>query len=1670
MPDAPGAHDATHVPNSRPSLRGGRLDPGARVGNRYDIVKWLAQGGMGAVYLAMDTAVSRTVALKIIPRQVGDDPMVRARFLREVKAAAALSHPNIVRLFDVGEEEEFWYYTMEFVNGPSLSQLLKETRRLLPRTAMRLGAQVARALAHAHAAGIVHRDIKPGNVLVIAESPPLKTSTTLTSLRVADGFVEEYRAMLLDFGLARDANDATALTLTGDVLGTPLYMSPEQTAGAKDIDARTDVWSLGTVLYEVVTGVAPFVGESVMEILHKVKSVDPVPPSRLAPDMSRDAETIVLKALEKNPARRYQSAREFADDLERFLRGEAIHARPPSWVYRSMKAAAKRPALSGALGALFLAVAGLSAGLGGPAWVAVKATPPGARVYIDDELRGTAPGTFRVWPATSVRVDVLAEGHEPQKASASVKPWRTIELDPIALRHDSGMLRLDIEPASARVVLSQGDVTVRELEGGRSEVALRNGVYKMTVSAPDYHSHETAFSITPADDAVPGAIRLEHEFGFLEVDADGPGTTLRAYPDTGTPDPSPKTCRLGDIPPAQPAAQAALPVRSLRLDTGTWRLYFTRRSSFPRSCVVRVEAGKTVRLRSWLEEMTRWWVPVNRPIHGGPQAADLYGNGSLEIVFAATDWRVYSLRGMDAIRTWAFESGGANESSVEMGDVDGDGTADCVFCSEDGHVRALGGRNGRPLWDRGFLSAARGIPRVADLDRDGTNEVVFEADGILVCAEGATGNSRWVFPAPGGAEGRCAVAAIDGDDVLDVIVATRNNLVAAVSGKDGHPLWTFVAGGPVYGSPAAADVDGDGIDDIAVASDRLIVLSGRDGHKLWDYPCGSSPASPAFARLDGDPAPDLVVPGGDAAIHALSGRNGSLLWRTPLPGRSRCLPAIADVDSDGTPDAVVSCSDGAIHFLSGRDGKSLWAFETNGPTQSSPLLVDVGGNGSLECAAGSDDGRIWLFAAQPGPARWRFPSTAGGVCSPVLLDADKDGTRDAVLAGPEGIIRMLSAADGRVLWEADATGGIAGTTRLPDVDGDGVPEVLAGLWQPDEHGACIAYSGATGVVLWRASESGPVGSPAATGDIDGDGKADVALGVGPGGNAVVTYGSASGRELRRFSCKVHFLQGLTSGDLDGDGLPELFAGANDNRLRIIGSDGRERFQVDTLHAIESPAAIADLDGDGATDIVFTCLDKRARAVSGKDGRVLWRYDIGAESESGPVIGDLDGDGAPEVVFGANNSSIHAVGGRDGLRRWRFNAGDQVRDTIVVADLDGDRKAEVLAGAWDSRVYVLEGSDGRPRFELDTGREAVNRRPVLEDTDGDGIPETLYLASHRNLARMDIPRRSPIERPDARTARRWARREIWPALAARGDAADPQQGISLAKAFLALGDPARAAAAASNTAAHFPRDPHCRVLLAAAKNDPVALGEALALDPFATFDFALRNGLLDEIASCASSLEPPARPLARAAALLLARRFDEARAALDQLIAGGRRPDLLLLRGHAALLAGDPEAALADWEALERVGGMGSDMRGYVARARSLTADPRKNAIEHARARRWEEAWTWYDRALAKFPDDAATLNEFAWFVATHAWRNDRQPEAPAPTELTAKAVAAAKRALELGPAAQRWEFLDTLGAASWANGEKEAALKAGEEAVSLAPEARKGELARRVGVYRDGVK
>jgi WD40 repeat protein len=413
----------------------------------YEVLGVLGRGGMGVVYRAWQKGLNRPVALKMVHAGAQASPQVLARFRVEAEAVARLQHPNIVQIHEVGQHGGSPFLVLELVEGHSLAQRVVGTPRPAPQAA-ELVETLARAIDSAHRQGVVHRDLTPANVLLTVDGTPKITDFGLAKLVIGGGDLR---------------------TQTGELLGTPSYMAPEQAASQHEaIGTATDVYALGAIFYELLTGHPPFRGATVLETLQMVKTAEPVPPSRLVPGLPRDAETVALKCLQKDPAKRYDSATALADDLRRYQAGEPIVARPVRSPERAWRWCKRNPVVAGlmmAVATLLVAVA-LGATLSAFRFRALSRALELNLYFSDITL------AHRELSADNLRrAQRLLEDCPP-----GLRQWewhylkRLCQVEPVILRAPAGVHSVAFRPDGEQIAAASADGTVKVLDARTGKV------------------------------------------------------------------------------------------------------------------------------------------------------------------------------------------------------------------------------------------------------------------------------------------------------------------------------------------------------------------------------------------------------------------------------------------------------------------------------------------------------------------------------------------------------------------------------------------------------------------------------------------------------------------------------------------------------------------------------------------------------------------------------------------------------------------------------------------------------------------------------------------------------------------------------------------------------------------------------------------------------------------------------------------------------------------------------------------------------------------------------------------------------------------------------------------------------------------------------------------------
>jgi hypothetical protein len=1295
----------------------------ARLGD-FRILREVGRGGMGVVYEAEQISLRRRVALKVLRFGGTPDAEALQRFQREAETVARLHHTNIVPVFAVGCEQGVHYYAMQFIDGQGLDRVAGREPADCPRVA-HWGVQAAEALAHAHARGVIHRDIKPSNLLLDVE-----------------GVV-----WLTDFGLARRADEVT-LTVTGLLVGTPRYMSPEQAAATKrPVDERSDVYSLGATLYELVTGAPVYDGDTPQRLVAQILEAEPVSPRRHRPEVPRDLETILLKCLAKEPERRYPTAQALADDLRRFASGDPIKARRPTareraarWLRRNRRstllaatAAAAALVLSTGLvlvvqrverwlqGRLFLAT-------DGPALSAELLTPAGEQACPGFTVPTEEPLAL---PAGDYLLRLRGRGYLDE--SYQVRVERGFER---AFDVSLGEQRL-WEPLTLTRCYDLGQID------GRTDLFIltERGVTRR-------HGATGAVLWTADLDA-----KAHPALAGFRWDWDIHGSPSGR----GDKDRRPRLLQPGPD-----------------LDgDGTPDLVWVSR----RQAAVVVLSGKDGHVL-WCWQAPAPKLPPNSrflmdnastgTVLGLPAVLDIDGDGTPDLVItcaqqAAEDgpvprW-VEAVSGRTGQSLWRFDCD-PSWFSPPPGTSVPDGSRwvnDIGIAGSSG-----GGVRSQPdlLYGKDFVLSGGGqpVPYAAVVVRQGQSQVVTVVAGTrLVTLDPRTGRPT----APAHEIGFFPVRApqfadLDGDGQIDVLLLGPSPYGAAAN--------PGVAG-------LSFPPDDDRLTLTALALGTGWPLWRHALRAYWGWNWFQEPFEwPLVADLDGDGRPEVIVPTGDVSaeakwsgIEVRDGSTGEVRWRKKLTRCSRFgelqqvnrILVGPDLDGDGIRDLFTAVLDGQ-DYSADRPFTSIRVLNFDKDYSKPVLRVD---------ALSGKDGRGLWWAAEPvrhgSLTHWPRPTVgllrwwhAGADGWPQLLVPYEDQPHAHYL---------FSACTGRRLHLSSDLQDV----RVADLDGDGVPELVSFRTDRpdvfDRGGEFVAVRGRSPEV-WRRLG----GHWQATADLDGDGIPDLL--------------SAPPPEKPLFEAKPP--------RRDAAARPRDPADKPLTRA-ISGSNGRILWQADITGGKPAPnwqesrykrvVAGADLDGDGIPDLLATgelhCNYMTVKgdefsplvAVSGRTGRHLWAADFRVDFWNGPQLlecRDLDGDGRPEVLFvsasswdwprGANDSRssndwqywLAVLDGATGRVKWRQPLSERNTSqsnggpawtpfAFAVTDLDGDGSPDLVIEAGlpeaDGEVRAFRGRDGEPLWTWKPAARALDGgllragRPTL--TVGDVGGRRIVLVLH-----------------------------------------------------------------------------------------------------------------------------------------------------------------------------------------------------------------------------------------------------------------------------------------------------------------------------------------------------
>ncbi len=1003
---ASGWNDETPAPAGLPTVPG------------YRILEELGAGGMGIVYRALHLGLQRTVALKLARRGGHTGPEELSRFKVEARAAAGLHHPNIVEIYEIGELAGCPYLSFELVEGGDLSRRIVDAP-MSPREAGQLIEAIALAMHYAHERGVVHRDLKPANILLTPDGMP----------------------KIADFGLAKILARRDVQTCSGTVLGSPGYMSPEQADGnVRRVGPATDVYALGAILYELLVGSPPFCAATPLETLRRATTEEPIRPSRRRPGISRDLETIVLKCLEKEEGRRYASARELAEDLNRFLNDEPVRARPATPAERVWRWSRRRPSLALAMVTAALAmVIALGVSVSFALYHYRVANELRAHVRRSEarqrqidrltaelaydygqglcEQGDVGPGML--WLVHGLKITAQA-GNRPLEHAfrLNLAGWRP-RLHPLRLRLQQK------RPLLAAAMSPSGEIVATAEEGG----------------------HIRFWDVATGGEVGPA---IEHPAAILSLTFRPDGRALLTIG-------SDQTTRLWDVATGRRIGA------SIRHDDAIFGTAFSPDGT-------QIATGI-------LREARIWDVATGRPI-GGPLRHDHV----VRAIAFSPDGRTLLTGSFDrTARLWDVRHGEPIGIPLAHDDY-----VSSVAFSPDGRTLLTGCYDGvARLWDR-----ASGRPRGKPMIHQHCVEAVaFSPDGTRVLTGCLDGTARlWEADSgePLGAalrhqnsvssvafsrDGRTIltagndpavqvweVASLEGlairhdGFICKVLFSADGRRVLSASMDHTARVWDAATARPI-GPPLRHD---DVVRALAISPDGATALTGSDDGtaRLWRIPSGRPIASPL--RHQGAVRQVAFSPDGTAALTG-SDDGTARLWRA-----ATAEPVGLPLRHDGAVLAVAFSPDGRFALTGSSDRTArLWDAATG-----RPLFTPLRHEGSVLAVAISGDGKTALTGSSDRTARlW---DTATGL--PLLTPLRHDGPVSLVAFSPDGVTVITGGWDRLArLWDRKT-----GHPAAPPLRHDGRVRALA--FSPD---GCSVLTGSYDRMaqLWDKTTGRPIGPP-----------------------------------------------------------------------------------------------------------------------------------------------------------------------------------------------------------------------------------------------------------------------------------------------------------------------------------------------------------------------------------------------------------------------------------------------------------------------------------------------------------------------------------------------------------------------------------------------------------------
>ncbi|WP_372371128.1 protein kinase [Candidatus Uabimicrobium sp. HlEnr_7] len=1165
----------------------------------YEILKEIGRGGMGIVYLARDTKLSRTVALKVMPSMNSDREV--QRFIREAKLAASLNHPNIISVYEVGNSQKICYFTMEYIEGMPLNDYARKFK-LTPLRVMKLLLPIVQAVNFAHSKNIIHRDIKPGNIIVDSNHNPY----------------------LMDFGLAKHIRKGDDLTMSGARIGTPAYMSPEQINSSKNVGKPVDVYSLGIVLYEILVGRTPFTANNIQAIFNAITSQDPVPPKKLIKDLPNDINTICLKCLQKNAKDRYVNAKALQLDIERYTNGQTIKAKPVGHIARFSQIAARNKVLSTIIASLFICVLVLTYKLFlAPGVLNLRTVvknsqqqlePLTANIKIDDKI------SFR--SGTSInsgyhKVTLAAPNYESQEFFVHIPPNQEINLEK-ELQPQTGLLTISSSLSSLNVDLINFDSNEKiSVVAPIYKWKVKTGRYRVIANKQNYFPEEQKINVERDTESnlfiEPKAMKVWETQLFEQplsdtmviTDNDGDGNSEVVYT----------------------AKNASVVSYNIKEQQRIWKVQGN--NSFSVGKVIsddingdgipeiiyshhydfKVIDGKS---HSMLFQKLNWWgysfitKDVNNDqrkeiitfsSYKGIECHDIHNNSivwrigyntprlSNTVHQISPNMALFVENKTNAIMSIDLLSGSTSlwfrEHSQNPPKIFASSKKDVVatYSMEKG-LRLHNIFNKKIVWSWQNTSPLTTLPIWADLNQDGKQELLVITDK-LYCLDSRTKSVIWKKPI---AALKIFTADLDFDGLIEVIVYDTKNVWVLDHRGENRCHFTIST---TLRKCVSVDIDNDGYQEILCLSDT----------DLYCY---------RYHNL--------------ANINTIS----KYIFDN--------VETISDITNDNIKELVASTKDGVLYCFNGKNHEILWESKIS----NSSLGITV-----MEKSIIVLSNKEVVIVEKNGAIKKRFSANKklSRHHKALLTNFKADGTYDIiVLSAYSGDIYCFNY-QGTLVWHQKVER-IFASPLLADLDGDKQQELIVtnGMQMQDNDSYVVCFNAINGRVRWKTSiVQHAEASDILLVDIDQDGKNEIIVG-GIAGTLNCLKSNGHLYWSRRYACASLHAPYIIE-DFDRDGNVELVAKTKDYRLICIDlQQGNVKWLRHKIHS-GLMKTIGDYNNDGINDIVSTSPYHSFVVTSGDNGTII-RHNNALGLIQKPLIVDIDSDSQLDVIF--LNTSGHIV--------------------------------------------------------------------------------------------------------------------------------------------------------------------------------------------------------------------------------------------------------------------------------------------------------------------------------------------------------------------------------------------------------------------------------------------